>query len=309
MLFLDNAPLETLYYLYHVGTRDKLADRVANFRLTAESVQWGYSHGLDAETVKEILNEYSHAPVPDTVEFQLDDWQRVHQKLKLYANGILLRHADPDQLDLIVGQLEHDWRDTDIDTARLGPSSVFISHDNPPGLDRVVEQNDSLDIDYLGEIPPCLYFVDSLEVMIDPLETDLVTLSELKKIADLLGDEDEGGSQFYKLQIGKIQRRWEENALEHVIEFLDERTVGGIPPAQVLKLKGKLDKPLEATVSENVTVVVLENPTVAEHFMKIPECESIIQQKLGDVAFTIDTDDEEELEELFEDLGVNARFQ
>lgn len=310
MLFLDNAPLETLYYLYHVGTRDKLADRVANFRLTAESVQWGYSHGLNAEKVKEILDEYSHAPVPDTVSFQLDDWQRVHRKLKLYANGILMRHADPDQLDLIVGQLEHDWRDVDIDTARLGPSSVFIGHEDPPGLDRVVEQNESLDIDYLGEIPPCLYFVDSLEVMIDPLETDLVTLSELKKIADKLGDDDDdGGSDFYELKIGKIQRRWEENPLENVIEFLDARTVGGIPPAQVLKLKGKLDKPLEATVSENVTVVVLENPTVAEHFMKIPECDSIIRQRLGDVAFTIDTEDEDALEELFDDLGVNARFQ
>ena len=305
MLFLDSAPLEVLFYLYHIGTRDKLADRVANFRLTAESVQWGFSNGLDADTILEILNKYSHAPVPDTVEFQLKDWQRVHQQLKLYANGVLLRHSDPDQLDLIIGQLEHDWRDENIESIRLGPSSVFIGDPSPPGMDRIVEQEDALDIDYLGEIPPCLYFVDSLEVMVDPMECDLVTLSELKLIADELEGSTEH-SRFYGLKIGKIKEHWPEDTLDHALDFLDKRTEGGIPPAQALKLRSLLIEPLNAEISKNVTVVVLESEAIADHFARVPECDSIIEDRLGDRAFSVKTGNEDELSEIFEELGIKA---
>lgn len=305
MLFLDSAPMDVLYYLYHIGTRDKLADRVANFRLTAESVQWGFSHGLDAESILEILNTYSHAPVPDTVEFQLKDWERVHRQLQLYANGVLLRHSDADQLDLILGQLEHDWREVDIETIRLGPSSVFISDPSPPGLDRVVEQEEALDIDYLGEIPPCLYFVDSLEVMIDPMETDLVTLSELQKIANKLEGSSED-SHFYELDVDAIKNRWPEETLDQALEFLDKRTEGGIPPAQALKLRSLIVEPLGAEISKDVTVVVLESKTVADHFQRVPECDSIIDDRLGERAFSIKTEHEDELNAIFEDLGIKA---
>lgn len=305
MLFLDSAPMDVSYYLYHIGTRDKLADRVANFRLTAESVQWGFSHGLDSEKILEILNTYSHAPVPDTVEFQLKDWERVHKQLQLYANGVLLRHSDADQLDLILGQLEHDWRDEDIETIRLGPSSVFISDESPPGLDRVVEQEDALDIDYLGEIPPCLYFVDSLEVMIDPMETDFVTLSELDKIADKLEGSTES-SHFYELNIDAIKNRWPHDTLDQALEFLDKRTAGGIPPAQALKLRSLIVEPLGADISKDVTVVMLESKTVADHFQRVPECDSIIEDRLGDRAFSIKTEHEDELNAIFEELGIKA---
>jgi len=305
MLFLEAAPLEVLFYLYHVGTRDKLADRVANFRLTAESVQWGFSHGLDAESILEILNSYSHAPVPDTVEFQLKDWERVHRQLQLYANGVLMRHSDADQLDLILGQLEHDWRDENIETRRLGPSSVFIGAPSPPGLERVVEQEEALDIDYLGEIPPCLYFVDSLELMVNPLECDLVTLSELEKIANKLEGSTEH-SQFWGLDIDAIRARWPEDTLENALEFLDERTDGGIPPAQALKLRSLLVEPLGAELSRDVTVVVLESKIVADHFERVPECETIIEDRLGDCAFSVKAEHEDELQEIFEDLGVKA---
>lgn len=305
MLFLEAAPLEVLFYLYHVGTRDKLADRVANFRLTAESVQWGFSHDLDAESILELLNEYSHAPVPDTVEFQLKDWERVHRQLELYANGILVRHSDPDQLDLIVGQLEHEWRDEEIETRRLGPSSVFIGHPNPPGLDRVVEQEEALDIDYLGEIPPCLYFVDSLEVMVHPLECDLVTLSELEKIAEKLEGSTEE-SQFWGLDIDAIRARWPEHTLENALDFLDQRTAGGIPPAQALRLRSLLVEPLGAELSRDVTVVVLESEIVADHFERVPECETIIEDRLGKRAFSVQSEHEDELHEIFEELGVKA---
>jgi hypothetical protein len=309
MLFLDAAPLDVIFHLYHIGERNKLSERVANFQLTAESVQWGFSHGLDADGVIELLNDNSHAPVPDTVEFQLRDWERVHQQLELYANGVLLRHADADQLDLILGQLEHDWRGEDIETIRLGQSSVFIPEPDPPGLDRVIDQEDALDIDYLGEIPPSLYFVDSLELMVDPLECDLVTLSELEKIADKLEEPSSEGSQFYKLSIDAIQARWPENTLEEIIEFLDARTAGGIPPGQALKLKSLLQEPLHATLSEDVLVVMLESKIVADHFGRVPECEMIIEERVGERAFTVKEEHREELDEILEDLKIKASYK
>jgi len=308
MLFLDNAPLDVLYHLYHIGERVKLADRVANFKLTAESVQWGFAHGLDADRVVEILNEHSHAPVPDTVEFQLKDWERVHRQLKLYANGVLLRHNDADRLDLILGQLEHDWRGEDIDTIRLGPSSVYIAEPKPPGLERIIEQEDALDIDYLGDIPPCLYFVDSLEVMVDPMECDLVTLTELKKIAEKLEGSTED-SQFWGLDIDKIKSRWPENPLENVLDFLDVRSAGGIPPGQALKLRSDIVEPLNAEIAQDITVVILESEIVADHFARVPECDEIIERRLGETAFALKREHQDELDAILEDLGIKATFR
>lgn len=304
MLFLDPAPLRVVYRLYEVGQREKLSERVANFRLTAESVQRGLGMGLNAERVIETLNEFSHAPVPDTVAFQLKDWERVHRKLQLFANGVLIRHSDPDKLDLLLGQLRHEQRGQDFESHRLGPESVFLPENNPAGLERLIDQQDGVLIDYLGDIPPSLYFVDMLEVMIDPLETDIVTLSELAKIADKLEDSTPR-SHFYKLQPGKIARRWEgDDPLGHVFEFLDARTDGGLPPAQALRLRSLLEKPLEVVMSSGVTVIVLENADIADRFAQIPECDPIIERRLGDVAFAIKKGHEEELDELLEELGI-----
>jgi hypothetical protein len=304
MLFLDPAPLRVVYRLYQVGQREKMSERVANFRLTAESVQRGLGMGLDADAIVDTLNEFSHAPVPDTVAFQIRDWERVHQKLELFANGVLIRHPDPDKLDLLLGQLRHEQRGQDFHSRRLGPESVFLPDANPPGLERLVEQQDGVLVDYLGEIPPALYFVDMLEVMVDPLETDFVTLSELDKIGTQLEDSTPR-SRFYKLEVGKIARRWNEDTLENIYAFLDPRTEGGLPPAQALKLRSRLEKPLEVTMSSGVTVIVLENAEIADRFAEIPECEPIIERRLGDVAFSIKKGHEDELNEFLEELGVD----
>jgi len=307
MLFLDPAPLEVVYRLYEVGQRAKLSERVANFHLSAESVQRGLGMGLTADAIINTLSTYSHAPVPDSVAFQIRDWERVHRKLQLFANGVLLRHPDPDKLDLLLGQLRHAQRDDQgndtFESYRLGPESAFLACDNPPGLEKLVDQQDGLLIDYLGEIPPSLYFVDILEVMIDPLETDIVTLSELDKIADRL-DDSTPRQRFYELNIDKIRERWPENPLKGVEAFFDARTDGGLPPAQALKFRGLLDKPLEAIISREVTVVVLENAQIADRFVEIPECQPLIERRLGETAFAIKRGHEEELNELLEELGI-----
>lgn len=310
MLFLDPAPLHVVYRLYQVGERTKLADRVANFQLTAESVQRGFGLGLDADKVVELLQDYSQAPLPDTVQFQLQDWERVHGKLHLYANGILLRHPNPDRLDMIVGQLEHDRRrQEDFDIIRLEPTSVFLAAEYPPGLDRIVEQEDGLDINYLGDIPPTLYFVGPLELMVDPIECDLVTLSEIQNLTSSDSDDGEDRTQFLSLKTEKIKARWPDNPLENVLEFLSERTVGGIPPSQALKLRSQLEKPLQVSISRNVTVIVLESVEIADKFEKIPECETLIDARLGDRSFTIQAEHEEELSEVLEELGTELTEQ
>ena len=304
MLFLDPAPLKVVYRLYQIGQREKLSERVANFRLTAESVQRGLGMGLSSQTIVDTLNEFSHAPVPDTVAFQISDWERVHGQLSLFANGVLIRHPDPDKLDLLVGQLRHEQRGQDFVSHRLGPESVFLPNGNPPGLERLVEQQDGVLIDYLGQIPPSLYFVDMLEVMIDPLETDIVTLSELDKIGTQLEDSTPR-SRFYKIEVGKIARRWPDNTLDHIYDFLDARTDGGLPPAQALKLRSRLEKPLEVAKSSGVTVIVLENADIDDRFAQIPECDDLIERRLGDVAFSIKKGHEDALDEILEELGID----
>ncbi len=57
-------------------------------------------------------------------------------------------------------------------------------------------------------------------------------------------------------------------------------------------------------MSSGVTVIVLESPDIADRFAQVPECEPIIERRLGDVAFAIKKGHEEELDELLEELGI-----
>jgi dihydroorotase len=57
MVFVDAAPLSLLYMLYRIGERARQADRVATFRLSAESVQRGFSLGDDADEIVDALEQ------------------------------------------------------------------------------------------------------------------------------------------------------------------------------------------------------------------------------------------------------------
>ncbi len=304
MVFLDNAPVTVLHELYRVGERRKLSDRVATFQLVAESVQRGYALGADAESLIELLQAHGHAPVPDAVAFQLNDWERVHRRLTIHLGGAALRHPEPERFDLICGQLEHDLRDSNAELIRLGARDAFVTDATEEALHRAADAHSSLLLDALGPPPRCFYFVDPLVLMLDPYECDVTTRVELNQIASPLPDESSPRAQFFELSPELIKERFPEAPLRNICKFLDPRCDGGLPAAQSLRLQSELGNAPAVHLESQVTVLSFEDLDAAERFRNLSEAPDLIARRLGPTTFAIVVDQIEILDEIIDELHL-----
>ncbi len=304
MVFLENAPITVLHELYRVGERRKLSDRVATFQLVAESVQRGYALGADSDALIELLNEHGHAPLPEAVSFELQNWERVHQRLTIHLGGASLRHPDPEKFDLICGQLEHDLRDSDAQLIRLGPRDAFVTDATAEPIERTASAEDALILDALGAPPRSFYFVDPLVLMVDPYELDVATQVELKELAVLLEDESSPRNQFWELKPQLIRQRFPDRPLEAIADFLDARCDGGLPAAQSLRLQSELQSPPKIHMESDVTVLTFEDLDAAERFKNLSEAPDMIARRLGPRAFAIHSQQVPLLEEILDELHL-----
>ena len=301
-VMLDAAPLSVLHKIYRIAERRSLADRVATFALSARTVQRGYANGADAEEVTALLDHNGLTPLPDSIRFQLQDWERVHRRVAVYADGVLFRHHDPDQLDLIVGQLRHD--NQHVEFVRLGPSTTFAASVQLEGLRRVLKRDHGINIDYLGHVPPSITFVAPLEITIDPIQVDIITLWEL----DFLTTEISSARAERRLRLDpeRIRERYGKHGFRRVIEFLEPRTIGGLPPAQYLKLRSLLDSPTRASLLRDITVLVIDSVEDAERVAKAPEIAEFMLRRLGPRTFSIDPEREHELLDVLQEVGIRG---
>lgn len=305
MVFLDNTTTQTLFKLYQLGTRVGLADRVATFRMTSQSIQRGYSLGLDARGVIKLLNDLGHTPLDQTVDFQLTDWERIWKQVTLYADGILLRHEDPDTFDLIVGQLQHEWRNNDdLQLIRLSPGAAFVSQADLEPLGRMMTHNPSLLIDYLGVIPPCFEFVDTLAFVVNPTECDIITWNQIDTIATKVQAQSKRLRWYYELDLDAIETRWPEDTLKHLLDFLRPRSIGGLPAEQEIKLRALLSRRRKVHIEQQWVVVRFGDALTAQLFANIPEVQDMGATALGDRAFGIPNEHLESLQVLLDRLSI-----
>ncbi|CAN0484899.1 unnamed protein product, partial [Laminaria digitata] len=304
MVFLDAAPMHVLYSLYQVGERVNLADRVATFKLTAESVQRGYSMGLDAASAIELLENHSHAPLADLIEFQLKDWERVWGRVTLWASGMLLRHDDPDRLDTILGQVRHALRDEPLQTERLAAGAVFLHTPAQEEVLRQLERYKGLRIDYLGEIPPCLEAIDGMTFAYEPMLSDIETIGIIKKISSEKSQECSPRRRVVELDPDLLSEFWPEQTFSHLLTFLRERVRGGLPSEQLLQLKARLLTAPAATLLHAVVVVTLDTVEDAGLFATTEYAAEFDITPLGDRSFAISQEHLDPLIEALEHLGI-----
>lgn len=306
MVFLDAAPMEVLYRLYQIGERVNLADRVATFKLTAESVQRGYSTGMNAERAIALLDEHSHAPLADLIEFQLRDWERIWGRVTLWSSGMLIRHEDPDRLDTILGQVRHALRDKKLVVERIAAGAVFLDA-TPEAEDEILRQLErygGLRIDYLGEIPPSLESVEGLVFAYEPMTVDFETVGILKKISEEVREECTPRRRVVALDPRMLTEYWPERTFAHIIDFLRPRVRGGLPSEQLLQLKARLLSPPRAKLLHAVVVVTLETREDAQLFGSTEHARACNALPISDVSFAIAQEHLDDTIETLERLGV-----
>lgn len=303
MVFLDAVTTPTLAFLYEVAERVALANRVATFKLDAASVQRGYALGLDGDAVINELNACSLAPLADSVEFQVRDWERVWGRMVLWARGVLLRHEDPDKLDDVISELRYALRDAPPVMERIAAGSIFIDGEVSEAFDKVLQRHQNVTIDYLGTQPPSLSLEGPLRFGYDPLVVDFVTINALQHIAHEVKELCSPKKRVVELNRVALRSHWPEDTLRHSIAFLHERVPGGCPPDQVLRLRHLfgLEDGLEVRhnlvmleLAEDLADLIMHSDLVSDMFIK----------RYGPGAVAVDAEQAEELLAWLSDIGV-----
>ena len=309
MVFLDAVTTPTLSFLYEISERIALANRVATFRLDAASLQRGYSRGRTAEEVVEELNAASIAPLASSVEFQIQDWERVWSRLVLWARGILLRHEDPDRLDDVISELRYATRDAPITMERIAAGSVFLGVDAfDDRLQKVLARHQQVVIDYLGEIPPLLEVEGPLQLAFDPLLCDMITQRELERIATPIKDASTPKRRVVELQKHGLLERWPssspEATVKQAIDFLDARIASGLPPDQILRLRNLFGLEDRLEVRYNLVMLELDEGLADLIFSSRSLVEDLFIKRYSPTAIAVDAEQAEELLEKLAEIGV-----
>lgn len=298
MIFLDSTDVTLLHRIYRVTERVKLSDRVAVFKLTPESVQRGYSMGENAAAIIKFLRDNAAVEVPESVTFQLHDWERIHKRLVVHHSGYLVRHHDPDALDMWLGQVKHD---TKCNVVRLGPSTAYLSENDEVLLEKLLTRARGSVIN-IEEPNGVLDFVGPLLATVDPLQADVITMWELSRIAHEVEDAPPRLRQF-ALDVALLKIRWPQDTLQKAVTFLEPRSKGGLPASQRILLQSMLEAPPTAAIHTHMTVIQLQDEFTADLFDDVEEFQEFVAQRLGPMAFSVDSSKIDDLREKMIELG------
>jgi hypothetical protein len=78
------------------------AERAIKYRLSRESVYRAQRNGWSADRITETLDRLTDTPLPQNVLRTLQEWQTIHERIKIHRRGALLQATDPDLLDRLV---------------------------------------------------------------------------------------------------------------------------------------------------------------------------------------------------------------
>ncbi|MBH24652.1 MAG: hypothetical protein CMH57_09415 [Myxococcales bacterium] len=303
-VFRDAITLRSMFTLYRVGERINLADHVATFRMSAETVQRGYSDGLTAEALLAFLKKNARTPIPDNIAWTLDDWERVHQKITLYARGSILQHPDPDALDLDLGTLQHYWK-PDEPLVHLSSTDVFLPTLELSVLSRVFDVEKAHKVDYAQTTPPCLERTGELTFAPLPTGLDFVTRAELPRFADPVGEPE--WPDAWTLNVEKIRSCWGDDAVSGLLGFLSERLEGGVPASLELRILTLLGEEVSARVERGAVILHVSSEEVCAALAEVPEVEEHILARLGPTSLHIDANGAEAVEAALANLGLDGR--
>lgn len=307
VVFLDGATPTALWRMYQLGQRTALADRVATFTITAESIQRGYSHGSSAAAALAFLESASIAPVDPTLRFQLEDWERRWRRITVYADGTLLRHEDPDQLDLVLDQLRHG--NTGLEILRLGPTGAYLFGLLPAQAARIFTMERGVVIDYLGDPPPCLHFEGPLELSHHPLFIDLQSRAELERWCVSLRDASGPQEVRWRIDLGMVRSRWPDDPLNELLAFLKPRAAGGLPASHELFLRSQLAPAPRAHLIEAALILTFDDEAIADLFTQIPEIAPRVISRIGATSVCVHTNDRATVHAALERAGIKLRAE
>jgi hypothetical protein len=278
--FLDLASLPLLHDLSRFASLVRVSERVVRFRLTGESVQWGYSRGYDAEGIAALLGRFGAQPVPANVISELQNWERLHRRVTVMLCGDLVAAAGRSDPEVVQSGVLFAIDDPD-EREAIDVVHTFIIAGNEEKLDRALRANRPRVIDYAGPIVPTVSWLDDARIRAPGGESDLRTVSRLQRFC--VAEDDET----WRIDPDQIRDRFPDgDGYDSLIAVLREGLVGGLTAEREIGLKGLLGEPAEASMQQ-MDVLLLASADDGDRVARIAALQPFIAQRLGPRAFHV----------------------
>ncbi len=95
---------DVVLFNLEVFARRVSAERAILLRLTQASVYNAQQAGWDAARIQNYLEELTHQPLPANITRTLAEWQKTHERIRIFPHANLLHARQPSDLDELSGQ-------------------------------------------------------------------------------------------------------------------------------------------------------------------------------------------------------------
>lgn len=295
--FLDLINLRLLFDLSRFAELVRTSERVARYRLSGESAQWGYARGYVAEGIVELLTEFSAQPLPPSVTFALQDWERLHRRVTVFVNGDLVCATGRSDPEVVQSGVEFAVQNPD-EVERIDVIHTFVTSGHAEPLGRALHATKATVIDYEGPVVPTLEWVDDERVRAPVGATDLRTMARLLRVA--LSE----GEGIYRIAPDLVRSNFgDDDGYGEVIGILGEGLVGGLSAEREIALKGLLGEPADSRI-ETVQVLLVSSADDGDRIDRIESVKGYIAERLGPRAFRVADGQAKKLSDSLRKLGI-----
>ncbi len=239
MLALAPVSEALLIRLDRFAERTRL-EQIAQYRLTKASVTRAIQMGMHAEEIQQILEQAGGGSLPQNVCYSLMEWERQARRIELWPRMTLLEVDDAALLD----ELFADAKTRPLFGRRLAPLLAEVVSDQLANLQELLWQREYLPALVVAPVytqvlesgrmpvhePQWRLLQDGLLQPCYPV-VNLYLAAELERITTY--DEATG---WRRITPSSIQRS-PDIPLEHIVRFLQQYCLDGVPPSFLIRLK------------------------------------------------------------------------
>ncbi len=295
--FLDLINLRLLFDLSRFAELSRTSERVARYRLSGESAQWGYARGYEAEGIVELLNEYSAQPLPPAVTFALQDWERLHRRVTVFLNGDLVCSTGRTDPEVVQSGVQFAVQNDD-EVEGIDIIHTYVSAGHAEALGRALHATRATIIDYEGPVVRTLEWVDEERVLAPVGATDLRTLARLLRVSE---GEGEG---VFRIAPDKVRSNYGDDlGYEEVISILGDGLIGGLSAEREIALKGLLGQPADSKI-QTMQVLLVSSADDGNRIDRIESVADFISERLGPRAFRVVDGASKKLADKLRKLGI-----
>lgn len=297
--FIDLTPAALMYDLSRFAELIETSERVVRYRLSGESVQWGYARGYTASVIREVLESYTQQELPPAVTFALEDWERIHRRVTVYVQGDLVASAGRSDSEVVQSGVLFAVPG-ESQTEVVNDTFTFVTSGHPEEIERALKAHRAATIDYDGDIYASLEWLDENRLRAPRGATDLRILSRVEKLT-VRDDED-----ILRIDPKRIKQNFGlADGVDILFTTLRKAVAGGLEAEREFSLKRLLEQPASSRV-EGMEVLMLQTAEDGDRVSRVAALREFVVERLGERAFRVVPGRTEALMVALETLGVKV---